>query len=561
MSLEYALCKCCLPLLENVYSRINACREYINSEYETTEPWTIAFTTFLITFTVQCLIYRIFYTRGFVPNVKRGFLHWVRNLPVIRNIVKKKLEKHAVDIERSMNKYYANTKFLTQLPSKPWSPDKILGEMKKYLSLSVVDWKKGHVSGGIYTENDSKLEDVMTTAYRWTIRTNPLHSDIFVGVRKMESELIRWCCNLYNGGPNSCGSMTSGGTESILLVCKAYRDYGYYEKGIVCPEMVVPVTAHAGFDKAGQYLRIKVIHIPVDPKTMRVDVKKMRSAITSNTIMLVGSAPQFPHGTIDPIQEIADLGARHHIPMHVDACLGGFLIPFMEDAGFPIPPFDFRLDGVTSISADTHKYGYSPKGSSVIMYSDSVYRHYQYSVATDWPGGVYCTPTMSGSRAGAVSACTWASLLYYGREGYVDATRKIITTTRAIIQETSGIEGLKILGQPDVSVIAYGSDIFDIFRLNDALTHRGWCLNTLQFPSGFHLCVTLLHVSENIADKFVSDLRECVADIMLDPGQPSTGQAAIYGMAQSIPDRSVVEELSCAYIDACYSTRDVQEAE
>lgn len=561
MSTLWVLGDGCLHLLEDTYSRINFVREYINREYYASEPWALVFSTFVITAIVQYLVHRTFFRRGFIPNGRHGLLSRIRNLPFVRGVVKKQIDKHADDIERSMNKFYANTKFMTELPAMQWSSEEILEEMRKYLALCTVDWKKGFVSGAVYSENDEMLEDMMTTIYRMTLRANPLHSDIFVGVRKMESELVRWCCNLYNGGPTSCGSMTSGGTESIILACKAYRDYGYQERGITCPEMLVPATAHAAFDKAGQYLRISVVHIPVDPKTMKVDVNKMKSAITSNTIMLVGSAPQFPHGAIDPICEIAKLGVKYSIPVHVDACLGGFLIPFMGEAGFPIPPFDFKVDGVTSISADTHKYAFTPKGSSMIMYSDKKYLHCQYSVATDWPGGVYCTPTISGSRAGAIAACTWASLLYYGHHGYIESTRKIISTTRKIIAGTSNIDGIHILGQPEVSVIAYGSDKFDIFRLNEAMSHRGWCLNPLQFPSGFHLCVTLLHVSENMADKFVDDLRECVAEIMRDPGQPSTGQAAVYGMAQSIPDRSVVEELACAYIDACYSTRDVQPPE
>lgn len=497
---------------------------------------------------------------GFAPNRRRGILARLRNLPIIRNYVQKELSKVALQVEGSLNKHYSKCEFILELPDKPWSPEDILAEMQKNHDLVHVEWKKGCVSGAIYSKNDKQLEEMMTTVFSRNLRSNPLHSDIFVGVRKMESEVIRWCCNLFHGGDESCGSMTSGGTESLILACKAYRDYAYSEKGIAFPEMVVPVTAHAGFDKAGQYLRIKVVHVPVDPKTMKVNVKKMAAAITGNTIMLVGSCPQFPHGAIDPIQQIAQLGAKHDIPVHVDACLGGFLVPFMEEAGFPIQPFDFRVEGVTSISADTHKYAYTPKGSSIIMYSDKKFHHYQFSVATDWPGGVYCTPTISGSRAGAVPACTWASLLYYGRQGYIDATRSIIATTRKIIEEVKKVEGIFVMGTPEASVIAVGSRRFDIFQLMEMLTQRGWSLNPLQYPAGFHLCVTLLHVSENVADRFLLDIKECTAEIMKHPRRPSKGQeksarAAIYGMAQSIPDRSVVEDLAIAYIDACYSTR------
>lgn len=529
--------------------------DMINARYQNTEPVVLIATTALVTYVGQRALRRLVYGEGFVPNVRRGMLASLRNLPIVRDYVHEQMDKIAVDVERSLNKCYAHCNFILELPDKGWTPETILERMAENDSLSHVEWKKGVVSGAIYTEHDPKLEGLMVSVYERHLRSNPLHSDVFVGVRKMESEVIRWCCNLFHGGPDSCGSMTSGGTESLILACKAHRDYGYFEKGIVYPEMVIPATAHAGFDKAGEYLRIKVIHVPVDVKTMKVDVRKMRAAITGNTIMLVGSSPQFPHGSIDPIREIAELGLKYGIPVHVDACLGGFLVPFMDDAGFPLPPFDFRLEGVTSISADTHKYGYTPKGSSMVMYRSPKYHHYQFSVATDWPGGVYATPTLSGSRAGSVAACTWASLLYYGREGYVEATRKIITTTRKIVDELRTVPGIQVLGSPDVSVVAVGSEEFDVFQLMDKLTSRGWNLNPLQYPSGFHLCVTLLHVAEDVADRFVGDIRECTAEIMQSPRLPSTGKAAIYGMAQSIPDRSVIEELAHAYIDACYSTR------
>ncbi|KAH9360129.1 hypothetical protein HPB48_020344 [Haemaphysalis longicornis] len=252
-------------------------------------------------------------------------------------------------------------------------------------------------------------------------------------------------------------------------------------------------------------------------------------ALSLPSVQLVGSCPQFPHGSIDPIQEIAELGLKYRIPVHVDACLGGFLVAFMEEAGFSMPPFDFRLPGVTSISADTHKYGFTPKGSSVVLYQSRKYHHYQFSVSTDWPGGVYCTPTMSGSRSGAVVACTWASLLYYSRQGYVEATRKIITTTRYIEQELRKIPGVKLLGSPDVSVVAVGSDELDPFQLLEKLVERGWNLNPLQYPAGFHLCVTLLHVSENVADRFLKDMRQCTADILQAPRKPSSGQVKVWG--------------------------------
>ena len=320
--------------------------------------------------------------------------------------------------------------------------------------------------------------------------TNPLHPDAFPGLRKMEAEVVRMACSIFNGGEDSCGCVTTGGTESIILACKTYRDLARDTRDVEMGEILVPVTAHAAFDKSADILGIRIRHVPVDEVTRRVDLKAMKRMINKNTIVLVGSAPQFPHGTMDDIEGVAALGVKYNIPVHVDACLGGFLVAFMDEAGFPIKPFDFRVPGVTSISADTHKYGYAPKGSSILMYSNQEYRNYQYFCYPNWPGGIYGTPTITGSRAGGIIAACWAALKYFGRDGYVQATKEIVETTRRITEAIRHVPGLKIIGIPEVSVIAFDSDLFNIYSLSDGLKTRGWALNALQFPACVHLCVT-----------------------------------------------------------------------
>ena len=280
----------------------------------------------------------------------------------------------------------------------------------------------------------------------------------------------------------------------------------------------------------------------------------MSRAITSNTVVLVGSAPAYPQGIVDPIAEVAALASKHGIGMHVDCCLGGFLLPFMEKAGYAITPFDFRVKGVTSISADTHKYGYTPKGTSVVMYSSHALRQHQFFVDPSWQGGVYATPTICGSRAGCMIATTWATLLYMGEDGYVEATRKVVETARAIVKGAEGIPGVRVMGKPQAMVVAFDSKDFDIFRLVAALRKRGWNLNALQYPSSFHLCVTMLHTKEGVAERFVQDMRECAADIMKDPKAKATGQAAMYGLSASIPDRSIVADIAMGYLDMLYRT-------
>ena len=452
-------------------------------------------------------------------------------------------------------KPYEGLDFYTDLPQKGMTSDQVMKTLEIYQGLSHVKWTEGRVSGGIYAKmSDQIFMKLIKDVHGETAYTNPLHPDVFPGIRKMEAEVVKMACTLFHGDIDSCGTMTSGGTESIVMACKAYRDYGKAVKGISSPEMLVPHSAHAAFDKASQLLKIRIVHIPCDPKTMKVDVKQMKKRITSRTILLVGSSPNFPNGIIDPIEEISKLGLKYNIPVHVDACLGGFLVPFMNAAGFPIPVVDFRLPGVTSISADTHKYGYAPKGSSVILYRNPSYRHHQFSVQTDWPGGVYASPTISGSRAGGTIATCWTSLMYHGREGYLNATKAIITTTRYLKQEIEKIPGIFIQGDPLMSVIAIGSDIFNVLEMSELLSKKGWNLNTLQFPPGFHICVTQMHTQDGVADLLLVDMKEIASKLVQYPKTKLTGQAAVYGMAAALPDRTLISDFAKEYLDGYYST-------
>ena len=292
-------------------------------------------------------------------------------------------------------------------------------------------WKDGFVSGAVYHGDPEHIE-FLNKVYAINSQSNPLHADVWPSATKFEAEIVAMTANMLGGvGQDICGTVSSGGTESIMLAMKTYRDQARQEKGITRPEMVVPITAHAAFDKASQYFNIKTLHIPVD-ETFRADVNAARKAITRNTIVVVGSAPAFPHGTIDPIEELSELARERGIGFHTDACLGGFVLPWAEKLGYPVPPFDFRLPGVTSMSADTHKFGYAAKGTSVVLYRGKALRHYQYYTATDWPGGLYFSPTFAGSRPGALSAACWAAMVSIGAEGYMNATQKILVTAEAI---------------------------------------------------------------------------------------------------------------------------------
>lgn len=336
-----------------------------------------------------------------------------------------------------------------------------------------------------------------------------------------------------------------------MLAMKAYRDRARETKGITKPEMIVPITAHAAFDKASQYFGIKTIHIPVD-SNFRADVNAARKAISRNTIVIVGSAPSFPHGTIDPIEELSELARQHGVGFHTDACLGGFVLPWAEKLGYPVPKFDFRLPGVTSMSVDTHKYGYAAKGTSVILYRGQDLRHYQYYIATDWPGGLYFSPTFAGSRPGALSAACWAAMTSIGVEGYMDATRKILETADKIKQGVRTIPELHLMGD-SLFVVAFASDSLDIYKVLDQMTHKKWSLNGLHKPSCAHICITLRHTQPGVAERFLEDLRESVAYVKAHSEEKGS-MAPVYGMAATMPMRGLVGDMLKKYLDLIFKT-------
>ncbi|MCF6243073.1 MAG: pyridoxal-dependent decarboxylase, partial [Bacteroidales bacterium] len=272
--------------------------------------------------------------------------------------------------------------------------------------------------------------------------------------------------------------------------------------------------------------------------------------VNKNTVVIAGSAPSFPHGIIDPIEEMSEIARKRKIGFHTDACLGGFVLPWAEKLGYEIPLFDFRLPGVTSMSADTHKYGYAAKGTSVVLYRNLNLRHYQFYTTADWPGGLYFSPTFAGSRPGALSAACWATLVSVGEKGYLDATERIMKTAETIKKGIDEIPELYILGNP-LWVIAFGSKELDVYKVLDAMTSRGWSLNGLHKPSAVHIAITLRHTQSGVAERFVKDLKEAVTEVKAQP-KTEGGMAPVYGLAASIPFSGAVDDLLKRYLDILY---------
>ena len=477
---------------------------------------------------------------------------YLSRIPPVRQGFDQEYDTIMAEVEASVKPYTDKFPIFAGLPETGRDKKEIIGEMEALLALEEGKWKDGFVSGAVY-HGDQDHIDFLSRVYALNSQSNPLHSDLWPSTVKFEAEIVSMAAKMLGADQVTdeiCGTVTSGGTESILLAMKAYRDWAREKKGIKRPELIVPTTAHAAFDKAARYFNIKLIQIPVDKTTYRADVSSTGKALTKNTIAIVGSAPSFPHGIVDPIEELSDLASEKEIGFHTDACLGGFVLPWAEQLSYNIPKFDFRLRGVTSMSADTHKFGYAAKGTSVVLYRNHELRHYQYYTATDWPGGLYFSPTFAGSRPGALSAACWAAMVATGKRGYLDATKRILETGARVREGIEAIPELYVLGDP-LWVIAFASEDLDIYRVMDQMTKMQWNLNGLHKPTCVHICVTLRHVQPGIADKFLEDLKSAVEYVKANPGEKG-GRAPVYSMAATMPLRGAVSGMLKKYLDLLY---------
>jgi glutamate/tyrosine decarboxylase-like PLP-dependent enzyme len=420
--------------------------------------------------------------------------------------------------------------------------DEVLGAMRE-AAAGDADWKGGKTWSLVYHAGD-EVTALLKDAYGMFFAQNGLSPIAFPSLRKFEAEVLAMAADLFHGA-DAAGAMTSGGSESVLMCVKTHRDRARALRGIAQPEMVLPVTAHPAFLKAAHYFGVKPVAVPLRAD-FRVDVGAVRAAINDNTALIVGSAPQYPHGVIDPIAELSALALERGVPLHVDACLGGFLLPFARKLGHPIPDFDFTLPGVASISADLHKYGFAAKGASVVLYRDRDIRRHQFFVYADWPGGLYGSPSMTGTRPGGAIAAAWAVMKFLGEEGYLKIARTILDTTRRLLDGIRAVPGLRVLGAPDMSVFAFDSETLDVYALADAMDARGWRMDRQQRPPCLHQMVTPAH--ERVVEPFLADLRECAGALAAGAPAPE-GSAAMYGMLGAVPDRGMVDGFILEFMD------------
>lgn len=485
------------------------------------------------------------------PGVSKFLEKRMKSVPAMKKQIDKQYDGLMVDLEKSLKPYKGKYDEFTTIPSNGLSRDEVLKKMQALADLEQDRWKDGFVSGSVYN-GDAEHIEFLNKVYALASQANPLHTDIWPSINKYEAEIVSMTANMLGAAKTSdkiCGAVSSGGTESILLAMKSYRDRARELKGITKPEMVLPVTAHAAFDKAAHYFGIKMVKIPLKDD-LTVDVDKYRAAFNENTIVAIGSAPSFPHGIIDPIEELSEIARSKGVGFHTDGCLGGFILPWAEKLGYPVPKFDFRLPGVTSMSADTHKYGYAAKGTSVVLYRGEELRHYQYFTLTDWPGGLYFSPTFAGSRAGALSAAAWATMVSIGEDGYLRAAKAILETADKIKDGIHSIDGIRLIDNP-LFVIAFDATDFDIFRVLDRMAEKHWSINGLHKPSCVHIALTLRHTMPGVAERFVADLKEAVEWVKANPVSEG-GLAPVYGLAASIPFRGMVSDLLKRYMDVLY---------
>jgi len=485
------------------------------------------------------------------PSVARLTENALRRIPFLRRQLDRQYDALVVELDASLHPYRGQLPAHSRLPATGRVREEVLAEMRLLQETEQRRWRDGYVSGAVYHGDPAHI-DFLNQVYALNSQSNPLHFDLWPSTVKYEAEIVAMTAHLLGAGHTPdpvVGTVTSGGTESILLAMRTYRDQARAARGLQRTNIVAPTTAHAAFDKAAQSFGMELVRVPVGPN-LRADVEAMAAAIDRNTVAIVGSAPSFPHGAIDPIPELAALAQVRGVGLHVDACLGGFVLPFARELGYDTPDFDFRLPGVTSMSADTHKYGYAAKGTSVVLYRGEALRRYQYYAVADWPGGLYFSPTLAGSRPGALSATCWAAMVTMGETGYRAAAAKILATGQLLRRWIEQIPELEVLGDP-LFVVAFTSRALDIYRVLDAMNARGWSLNGLHRPPAIHIAVTLRHTEPGVAQRFLDDLRAAVEHVKTHPAEKG-GMAPVYGMAAALPLHGVVEELLRRVVDALY---------
>lgn len=388
---------------------------------------------------------------------------------------------------------------------------------------------------------DDEHHDFLKKAHNLYFSENGLNPMAFPSLRRMEAEVVQMSSGLFHGDREVVGSVTSGGTESLLLAVKAARDRARTHRPWVRrPNMVLPRSIHAAVDKGAHYFGVKARYVET-AADYRADVRAMAKACDRNTILLAASAPSYPQATVDPIEELGQLALRRKIPFHVDACFGGFMLPWLERLGHSLPRWDFRVPGVTSISADLHKYGYASKGASVLVYRNMSYMKHQFFISTDWTGGIYASVSIPGTRPGGPIAAAWAALQHLGEDGYLRLAEVALDATRRLRHGIAEIPQLKVLGEFHMTAVTFAAvdESASVYAIADRMALKGWGCDRQQRPPSVHLTVNANNAP--VVDQYLSDLARCAQEVEDHPELCKQGEAAVYGMMAKVPVRRFVK--------------------
>ena len=424
-----------------------------------------------------------------------------------------------------------------RLPDVGTDRTELLAQLEVMSSAEDHTWESGQCSGTMYC-GDHDHYDFLNEAFAKFSHVNALQRDMCPSATKFEAEIISMTLDMLGASAlasNPGGLVTSGGTGSITHAVLAYREANASRTSR--PNIIKPETAHPAFAKAGHLLGVEVRVAPVDPVTTQVDLDWVASHIDSDTVALVGSACNYGYGTVDPIAELGQLALERGTGLHVDGCLGGFLLPFGRELGYDIAAFDFAVPGVTTISADTHKYGYALKGTSVLCFADVALRDSQYFFQTGWTGGKYCSPGMDGSRSGGLLAATWAAMVSLGREGYLRYAKAIFETSAAMQAQVARHAELRMLGSPSF-LFSFTADDFDVYHVNDFLRTRGWRLNGQQYPNALHMAVTRPQTQPGVVERWAVDLADAVLYANEHAGETAKSSAIYGGVVGGLSDEA-----------------------
>ncbi len=370
-------------------------------------------------------------------------------------------------------------------------------------------WREGKTAVYVFNAGED-VAQVQKEAYTLYMSENGLGPTAFPSLAKMEEEVLQMALGLLHGSAQSGGCITSGGTDSITMAVKTARDFARSEKGVSGKlNLVVPYSAHPAFDKASIIMDLELRRVALGPDFL-ADVTAMAEAVDENTIMLVGSAPSFPYGLIDPIVALGELAQQENLWLHVDACVGGYIAPFVRMNGTDIPPFDFAVEGVCSISADLHKYGYCAKGASTVLFKDDSLKQHMLFDCADWPGGRMVTPTLAGTRPGGAISSAWAVMNFLGIEGY-KLKQKQVTDTREIIEAGVKQLGFTVLGEPQLGILAFSHEELDVFAVYKQMFLRGWFASLTTEPKALHLMLSPFHAT--VTEVYLADLESAVNQV------------------------------------------------